>query len=296
MRGVWQQTSLGEICDLINRGISPKYVESGGIRVVNQRCIREHHVDYEVARRHDSSAKKVSPERFLRKGDAVVNSTGTGTLGRVAWLLEEPEEPTTVDSHVTILRPRASVFYPSFFGYVLSMLEKQLQESGEGCGGQTELSREKIANFSVTFPSDKKEQERIVAILDQAFEGISTMEKTGMREVDAIRSAFTSALREVFASSWLSGIPARLIDLATDIVDGDHMPPPKKECGVPFVTISNVDKRSHQMDFSATYFVSREYFENLKPNRKPRRGDVLYSVTGSFGIPVRIDDETEFCF
>ena len=88
----------------------------------------------------------------------------------------------------------------------------------------------------------------------------------------------------------------QLSKCATDISDGDHAPPPKSPTGVPFITISNVDKESRRIDFSDTFTVSREYFEALKAHRKPKRGDVLYTVTGSFGIPVLVEDDGEFCF
>lgn len=43
-------------------------------------------------------------------------------------------------------------------------------------------------------------------------------------------------------------------------------------------------------------FMTEKYYENLKENRKPFKGDILYTVTGSFGIPVLINFEKKFCF
>ena len=40
----------------------------------------------------------------------------------------------------------------------------------------------------------------------------------------------------------------------------------------------------------------RQAFDKLKPNKRPRRGDILYTVTGSFGIPVIVNEDKEFCF
>jgi len=115
----WQSEKLGDVCVLLNRGISPKYLEQGGVCVLNQKCIRDHRVNYEQSRRHDSITKSVSTERFIQLGDVLVNSTGTGTLGRVAQIRELPTEPTTVDSHVTIVRPKPGKFFQDFFGYML---------------------------------------------------------------------------------------------------------------------------------------------------------------------------------
>jgi len=74
------------------------------------------------------------------------------------------------------------------------------------------------------------------------------------------------------------------------------MPPPKASSGVPFITIGNVAKDTRTIDFSDTFMVPRDYFERLKHNKKPMKGDVLYTVTGSFGIPVLISEHREFCF
>ncbi len=83
--------------------------------------------------------------------------------------------------------------------------------------------------------------------------------------------------------------------LCTTITDGDHQPPPKADTGIPFVTISNLDEASG-VNFSKTFFVPRDYFESLKDSRRPCRGDILYSVTGSYGVVVQLNGEQEFCF
>ena len=87
----------------------------------------------------------------------------------------------------------------------------------------------------------------------------------------------------------------KLNDVCKAIADGDHQPPPKAEKGIPFVTISNITK-ANKFDFSDTMFVPEEYYNNLDDKRRACKGDVLYSVVGSFGIPVLIDDEQKFVF
>ncbi|MEE3715478.1 N-6 DNA methylase [Tumidithrix elongata RA019] len=87
----------------------------------------------------------------------------------------------------------------------------------------------------------------------------------------------------------------KLSDVTESISDGDHMPPPKAENGIPFITISNINK-NNQIDFSKTFFVPEEYYEALKSHRKPQKDDILYTVTGSYGIPVLIEADIKFCF
>ena len=65
---------------------------------------------------------------------------------------------------------------------------------------------------------------------------------------------------------------------------------------MPFITISNINDE-HRIDFSERLsFVPQHYYDSLNPSRKPKKGDILYTVTGSYGIPVLIDFDRPFCF
>ena len=87
---------------------------------------------------------------------------------------------------------------------------------------------------------------------------------------------------------------SRLGAVAEAIGDGNHQPPPQTSFGVPFLVISNVS--GGRLSFENTRFVSKEYFSQLPETRKPRNGDLLFTVTGSYGIPVLIDSDDKFCF
>ena len=93
-------------------------------------------------------------------------------------------------------------------------------------------------------------------------------------------------------SEW---IRMKLSECCSSIADGDHQPPPKAETGIPFVTISNMTS-TNQFDFSDTLFVPQEYYDKLDEKRKARKDDILYSVVGSFGIPVFMKEDKAFVF
>lgn len=86
----------------------------------------------------------------------------------------------------------------------------------------------------------------------------------------------------------------KLANCCISIADGDHQPPPKSETGIPFVTIANI--QNNQFDFTNSMFVPISYYEKLDEKRKAHKDDVLYSVVGSFGIPVLIKTELPFVF
>ena len=86
----------------------------------------------------------------------------------------------------------------------------------------------------------------------------------------------------------------RLGSISENITDGDHQPPPQTNSGIPFLVISDVvDGKLH---FENTRYVSQEYYQSLSDYRKARYGDLLFTVTGSYGITIPVDTERKFCF
>jgi restriction endonuclease S subunit len=146
----WSVKTLADVTAYLNRGISPKYVDDGGLLVLNQKCVRDFSIDWSKGRRHDPNQRKVDG-RLLEKGDVLVNSTGVGTLGRVGQILSLPE-PAIVDSHVTVVRAGEAVTW-SYLGQWMQSRQEQIEAMGEGSTGQTELSRSKLGGMPLLVPA-----------------------------------------------------------------------------------------------------------------------------------------------
>ena len=86
----------------------------------------------------------------------------------------------------------------------------------------------------------------------------------------------------------------RLEEVCKSIADGDHQAPPQVATGIPFLVISNVS--NGRLDFANTRFVPQEYFQKISNERIAEYGDLLFTVTGSYGIPIKVDCENSFCF
>ena len=143
----WEKTQIEDVVEFLGRGITPKYDDEASGIVINQKCIRNRLVNLGLARRQ---SREVPKDRLVRFGDVLVNSTGEGTLGRVAQFLDEIEN-CTVDSHVTIVRPARQI--PMFFfGLSLGNLEEYLSTMGRGATNQSELSRTTIAQIPLVLP------------------------------------------------------------------------------------------------------------------------------------------------
>ena len=86
---------------------------------------------------------------------------------------------------------------------------------------------------------------------------------------------------------------AYLADLMALITDGDHQSPTKSNSGIPFLVIGNLN--TGRINFSGCRFVTEEYFNNLDWSKKPLKNDILYTVTGSYGIPITVTTNEPFC-
>jgi len=149
---VWELTNLKSVTTEIRRGISPKYTEEKGIAVINQKCIRNHTVNFQLARLNDPLKRKFKG-REIELGDVLVNSTGVGTLGRLAPVRYLPK-PTVFDSHVTIIvRADTKRITKSFLAGLMLENESFIESSGAGSTGQTELRKQVIEDIAFAKPS-----------------------------------------------------------------------------------------------------------------------------------------------
>ena len=86
----------------------------------------------------------------------------------------------------------------------------------------------------------------------------------------------------------------KLQDCCISISDGDHQSIPLADSGIAFIVISDIV--NNRILFDKVRFVPEEYYDSLDDKRKPRKGDVLLTVKGTFGIPVYVNDDVPFVF
>jgi type I restriction enzyme S subunit len=162
----WRWTRLGTVTSYIQRGKSPKYAASDGSLVVSQKCIQWSGLDLSVAKQVTlESLGDYEDIRFLRYGDLLWNSTGTGTIGRIIRLVDPPEK-LVCDSHVTVVR--CLEVEPE---YIRAWLRSDhvyalIEDRAAGSTNQVELTAQMAINQVVPLPP-LAEQHRIVAKVDE---------------------------------------------------------------------------------------------------------------------------------
>ena len=181
--GNWVWTSLGEICLFLSRGKSPKYSDSDKTYpVFAQKCnLKEGGISLEQARFLDpSTICKWSEEYKLKTGDVLVNSTGTGTVGRTRLFHESylKHYPFVVpDSHVSVIRTASEIKSEFVFAYISSkLIQEYLEDNLAGSTNQKELYIGVLSDLSFPLPP-LAEQQRIVAEIEKWFVLINEIEQ-----------------------------------------------------------------------------------------------------------------------
>ncbi len=197
----WVWTRLGDIAPYIQRGKSPKYVDESSIYVISQKCVQWTGFELDKAR-YTSDEVKYTEERFLKKGDILWNSTGTGTVGRVCILENIDENQKMVaDSHVTVVRTSNNVISKCILNYLISNnVQNNLDSLTTGSTNQKELTLSSVKNLAIPLPPIE-EQKEIVRILDNIFtkenlinELISLEDKIQALEKSILSKAFRGEL------------------------------------------------------------------------------------------------------
>ena len=164
--GGWCWSRLGNIATYMQRGKSPIYAQGTGLLVVSQKCVKWNGLDLSLAKEIETtSLEKYEDFRFLRDGDLLWNSTGTGTIGRIIRV-ESPPEKLVCDSHVTLIRCPYMVS-----GYLQTWLRSEhvygvIEDRAAGSTKQVELTTGLATNWSIPVPP-LAEQHRIIAKVDE---------------------------------------------------------------------------------------------------------------------------------
>ena len=162
----WSWVRLNDICSFIHRGKSPKYSMVKKYPVVAQKCNQWSGFSIEKAKFIEpQSISSYKEEYFLQNEDLMWNSTGLGTLGRMAIYYEElnPYELAVADSHVTVIRPYKQYIAPEYLYYYFASntVQSVIEEKSDGSTKQKELATKTVQGYLIPLPP-LDEQYRII--------------------------------------------------------------------------------------------------------------------------------------
>ncbi|MCM3491164.1 restriction endonuclease subunit S [Alkalihalophilus marmarensis] len=291
----WSVINLDTVTEHISRGKSPKYVEKSDFKVINQKCIYWNRLRLGNIKYVDEATKdKWSDKLFVRNGDLLLNSTGTGTIGR-ANVFTSKENNFVVDSHVTIVRTDDSLLMPNYLKNYIEYSPNQQQLAAlcfTGSTNQVELSKTELLKYPIMLPP-VSEQQKIASILNSVD---TTIEKTEqiIEQTEKVKKGLMQQLltkgigHTKFKHTEIGEIPEEwevktmeeickkiFVGIATSTT-GSYTTK-----GVPIIRNQNI----HEDYLSATDLlqITSEFSEKNK-NKKLIQGDILTVRTGYPGI------------
>ena len=232
------------------------------------------------------SSKGLSVSRPLPAGSVL--TTCIGTIGKVGLLLQEG----CTNQQINAVIPNNKI-NSRYLAYALLSIRKQLEFIANAPVVPI-INKKSFSKIHIGYPP-KPTQLSIVSELDKLNELI-WIKKEQLKDYDTLAQSIFYEMFGDPVENEKGWEVKKLSEVCHSITDGDHMPPPKTNEGIPFLTISNINKEVRKLDFSDTFFVPYSYYDALKEDRKPRENDLLYTVTGSYGIPVVVDGKSLFCF
>ena len=269
--------TLGTVATYINgRAFKPSEWEKAGMPIIRIQNLTSENAPYNYS-------KGIFEEKYIvHNGDLLF--AWSASLGAHIWKGQD----AWLNQHIFKVLPKEGIDRDYLYYFLLAVVA-ELYAKTHG-SGMVHITKAPFMNTPIPVPS-LPEQQRIVSRIEELFSqldaGVETLKKT-KAQLAVFRQA---VLKEAFA---VCKEYVAIESVTQHVTDGDHMPPPKADNGIPFIMISNI--KGNAISWGNTAFVGRDYYDSIEPKRKPQNGDVLYTVTGSYGIPVLVDFNKEFCF
>ena len=149
-----------------------------------------------------------------------------------------------------------------------------------------------LKDFLVPLPPIP-EQQRIVAILDQAFADIEKARANAERNLKNARELFDSYLFIVFSDIGEKHETEKLSNICSKITDGVHKKPIYTDEGIPFIKINNLTHGAG-ISFDNVSYISKEDHELFCKRTHPEKGDILITKDGTIGVVRVIETDVEF--
>lgn len=295
--GNWTWVKVGDLCTFIGGGTPDKtnpLYWNGNISWASVKDIKGSYL-YSTIDKISQLGLESSSSNLCEAGDLLLVTRIEPAKTIVSKIV------TAINQDIKIVKSElSSLFLYHYFCAFQHEFEKKA--SGSTVKG---ITLPNIQNTPFPLPP-LPEQQRIVDGIESLFARLDEAKQKAQDALDSFETrkaailhrAFTGELTAQWRKEHGVGMESwkeeTLESVCYSIFDGDHMPPPKSEQGIPFLVISNVN--TGHLSFENTRFVPESYYEALSDTRKPEYGDVLYTLVGSYGIPVIVDREHPFCF
>lgn len=288
MKAGWKIKTLGDVVLKIST-VDPAQSPDIEFDYIDVSSVSNRTFQIEETQRLKGKDAPSRARRLVRTND-VLFATVRPTLRRIAIV------PAGLDKQVCstgyfVMRPNPEVDHRFIFYFLQDgdfMAQMEKLQKGASYPAVTDAE---VRSQSIPIPP-LLEQKRIVGILNEAFEGIATAKANTEKNLQSARGLFESHLNAVF-SERDDGWVEESLDAVCNLIDCLHKTPTYVETGFPMVRVTDI--KPGFLDLSKTRQVDKKIFNEFSKKHVPKRGDIVFSRVGSYGVSSFVNSDQPFC-
>ncbi|MEN9997566.1 MAG: hypothetical protein RI922_556 [Bacteroidota bacterium] len=294
----WKRIQLKDVCEVFADG---DWIESKDQSIEGIRLIQTGNIGFGFFKDKEDKSRFVSNETFQRlkcteifAGDLLVSRL-PDPVGK-SCIIPEINSRMITGVDCTILRPKD--FLNSNFLCYYQMSQNYLKDVNKGISGSTRqrISRKNLGLIEIPIPP-LQEQQRIVAILDDAFAKIEKAKANAEQNLKNAKELFESYLQGVFENKGDDWVVKKLKELYQIGSSKRVLKSQWKTEGIPFYRGREITKLSDNGFVENELYISEMHFaELLQKTGVPKTGDIVMTAIGTIGNTHIVRDFDKFYF
>ena len=289
MKKGWKTEPLGELCDIRNGSTpskgNPAFWDEGTIPWFTIDDMREQGRAISSTRQKITKTALSETSVKLLPEDSVLLCC-TASVGEFA--ITRIPLTTNQQFNGLVVKNRNQLDPNFLFHYASTLKDELLGLSGKTTIDFIPISR--LRDVAVPVPP-LAEQQRIVGLLDEAFEGLATAKANAEKNLQNARALFESHLQSVFTQRGPGWVETTLGE-AYDVRDGTHDSPKYHATGYPLITSKNLKREG--LSFDDVRLISEQDYTKINERSAVHKGDVLFAMIGTIGNPTLVEVEPNF--
>jgi restriction endonuclease S subunit len=236
-------------------------------------------------RRWGKGSDVIGTKLRFRKGDVIF-----GRRRAYQRKLAVAEFDGICSAHAMVVRAKPKLVLPEFLPFLMMsdrFMNRAVEISVGSLSPTINWKTLKLEEFDLP---PLAQQRRIAEILWAVVEAMQTCDRL-QRESECAKSAH---IDEFVKCALGAHQTISLVDGCHRVTDGTHQPPKFVDKGVPFFLVNTIS--SGRVKWNLTKFVSKQTYDELTRRVRPKRGDVLYTAVGSYGVALLVDFDEPFVF
>ena len=301
----WKWVSIGECCEKAFSGKSPKYSkEETPYKIIGQQANQRYGIDLKFVKFGTQEYAEAQADfYYLQYNDVILNTLGTGSIGRSG--IYKYHEKILTDGHPFVFRT-GTKYSPDLLFYYLRLNEQEIINTANGSTNQKFLSLKTFSKFPIPLPPTLDEQQRIVNRIESMFAKLDEAKEKAQNVVDGFETRKAAILHKAFTNKlkiengklkdeeWKE----RKLGEICEVTSSKRVYQTEQtSSGIPFLRIADIMCKIQNKDVFPELFISAERYKKLQSqNLVPKENEILVTSRGTLGKCYLIKKDDMFYF